>query len=53
MYYIFTFLSGGNPYIAKTENEKRRILRKYKGKTTKTANGYIINDKQKKQLFYN
>lgn len=46
MYYIFTFSSGANPYITKTENEKKRILRKYKGKTIKTANGYIINDKQ-------
>lgn len=30
MWFVFMYQSGGNPYIAKTEKERDRILRKYK-----------------------
>ena len=32
MWYWFNFESGANPYIAKTEAERDRIIRKYKRK---------------------
>jgi len=49
---IFNFKSGSNPYIAKTEKEKERILKKYKNyKISKTkglfAYIYTIDDTKK------
>ena len=30
MWYCFTFETGSNPYIAKTEEERDRVIRQYK-----------------------
>lgn len=45
---VFEFTSGSNPYIAKTEKEVKRLLRKYKGKVDwDEYNGnYIVDDKE-------
>ena len=44
-YTHFIFKSGANPYIAKTEDEAGRILRKYKNKAKKIKDGqYEIDD---------
>ena len=44
-YAHFEYASGGNPYIATTEKEKNRILRKYKGRVTEIKPGfYQIDD---------
>lgn len=41
----FSFKSGSNPYIAKTEKEKEKILKKYKNKVKELKpNFYEIND---------
>lgn len=47
---IFNFKSGANPYIAKTEKEKKRILKKYNNCEITKRRGlfmdiYTINDK--------
>lgn len=42
---LFKYENGGNPYIAKTEKEKNRILRKYKGNIEKIdENNYFIKE---------
>ena len=38
MYYHFEYSSGGNPYIAKTEKERDRIIRKH------TKAGDLVNE---------
>lgn len=44
-YTHFTYKSGANPYIAKTNKEAQRILNKYKGKVKETKKGfYEIDD---------
>lgn len=44
-YTHFTYKSGANPYIAKTDKEAKRILNKYKGKVKETKKGfYEIDD---------
>jgi hypothetical protein len=47
----FVFKSGGNPYIAKTEKEKQRILNKYKGKVKETKKGFYEIDDRKSDNF--
>lgn len=45
MWTHFSYKSGANPYIAKNDVEKRRILNKYKGKTKQIGDDmYEIND---------
>lgn len=49
---IFNFKSGSNPYIAKTEKEKERILKKYKNYEISKIKGlfayiYTIDDTKK------
>lgn len=46
---VFEFTSGSNPYIAKTDKEVKRLLRKYKGRVEwDTYNGnYIVDDKER------
>lgn len=48
MYYHFSYTSGANPYIAKTEKERDRIIKKHETAgeiVTETQNGfYIIDD---------
>lgn len=49
---IFNFKSGSNPYIAKTEKEKERILKKYKNHEISKTKGlfayiYTIDDTKK------
>lgn len=49
-WYHFEFTSGSNPYIAKDDREKKRILRKYKGKVTEVKpNFYRIDDREVKK----
>ena len=46
-YTHFTFKSGANPYIAKTEDEAGKMLRKYKNKAKKIKDGqYEIDDSE-------
>lgn len=46
----FEFTSGSNPYIATTEKEKNRMLKKYKGKIQEIKPGfYKVNDKNLKE----
>lgn len=51
MYYHFEYTSGSNPYVAKTDKERDRIIRKHEaaGETvTEIKPGfYIINDQRK------
>ena len=47
----FEYKSGGNPYIAKTEKEKQRILNKYKGKVKETKKGFYEIDDRKSDNF--
>lgn len=49
MFTHFSYISGSNPYIAFTDNEAKRIIRKYSGKKAK-KNGITI--KQIKPGFY-
>lgn len=49
MFTHFSYTSGSNPYIAFTENEAKRIIRKYSGRKAK-ENGIKI--KQIKPGFY-
>ena len=49
---IFNYKSGANPYIAKTEKEAKRILKKYKNKIISEQQGlfckyYTIEDTNK------
>jgi hypothetical protein len=42
---LFVYQNGSNPYIAKTEEEKNRILKKYKGKVEKIEeNRYLVKE---------
>ena len=49
MYYHFSYTSGGNPYIAKTETERDRIIKKHEtagDKLAEVSQGYyLIDDK--------
>lgn len=41
----FTYKSGANPYIAKTDDEAKKVLNKYKGKVKQVKDGeYEIDD---------
>ena len=55
MFYHFEYTSGGNPYIAKTEKERDRIIKKHitaGDKVTETKTGfYIIDDKHNTPAF--
>ena len=45
-YTHFKFTSGSNPYIAKTEQERDRLLKKYGDKVTKKSDTeYVVDDK--------
>lgn len=48
---VFKYKSGTNPYIAKTEKETERLLKKYKGRITKQITRftdiYIIDDRKR------
>lgn len=45
MWVLFEYENGGNPYIAKTEEEKDRILKKYKGKVVQVSDiRYFITE---------
>ena len=45
MWLVFIYKSGGNPYIAKTEKEQKRILKKYKDNFIKLdTRTYLIQD---------
>lgn len=47
-YYHFEYKSGANPYIAKTEKERDRLLRKYKDKVKKVDDtSFVIDDVEK------
>jgi hypothetical protein len=50
-YYHFEYKSGANPYIAKTEKERDRILRKYKNKVTKKNDKFFVIDDTEKDSF--
>ena len=46
----FTYEDGGNPYVAKTEREKNRLLRKYKGRIEKLSDmTYLVKSEVKKE----
>ena len=46
-WFTFKFKSGSNPYIAKTEEERDRIVKKYKGKVKEIKDGfYEVEDKE-------
>lgn len=53
MFYHFEYTSGGNPYIAKTEKERDRIINKHQkaGETVKEIKPgfYVISDNRKGQ----
>ena len=53
MFYHFEYTSGGNPYIAKTESERDRVVKKHTeaGDVVQEirAGYYIIDDKSKNQ----
>ena len=55
MFYLFEYISGGNPYIAKTEKERDRIIRKHEtagDKVKEIRTGfYIIDDKHNTPAF--
>lgn len=45
-WYVFEYESGANPYIAKSERERDRIIRKYQDRVEDLGNGnYIIHDR--------
>ena len=48
MWTLFKYENGGNPYIAMSEKETKRILRKYGKRAIKKATGfyYIMEEKQ-------
>lgn len=47
MYYHFTYTSGSNPYIAKTDAEKNRIIAKHKSDhITELDTGFYLIDDQ-------
>lgn len=54
MFYHFEYTSGGNPYIAKTETERDRIIKKHERTGEKVAEiragFYIIDDKAKNPI---
>lgn len=50
-YTHFTYKSGANPYIAKTNKEAQRILNKYKGKVKETKKGFYEIDDTKEDGF--
>ena len=50
-WYHFEYKSGANPYVAKTEKERDRLLRKYKGKVKKVDDtSFVIDDVEKSSL---
>lgn len=53
MYYHFEYSSGANPYIAKTEKERDRVINKHQkaGETVKEIKPgfYVISDNRKGQ----
>lgn len=47
-WYHFEYKSGANPYIAKTEKERDRLLRKYKNRVKKVDDtSFVIDDVEK------
>lgn len=52
MFYHFSYTSGANPYIAKTEKERDRVIRKHENAgdlVTETEPGfYIIDDEERR-----
>lgn len=42
MWTLFKYENGSNPYIAKTEEEKKKILIKYKNKIVKIDSDYFL-----------
>ena len=50
MWYHFQFESGANPYIAKTENEARKVIRRWQRKGWKVhqivGRYYVVDDGQ-------
>lgn len=50
-WYHFEYKSGANPYVAKTEKERDRLLRKYKGKVKKVDDTSFVIDDVKKSSF--
>lgn len=52
MFYHFEYTSGANPYIAKTEKERDRIIRKY-GAVKEISKGfYLIDDRRQNDIPY-
>lgn len=55
MYYHFEYTSGSNPYIAKTKEERDRIIEKHESAGDKITeiktNFYLIDDQHNTQLF--
>ena len=52
MWTLFKYEDGSNPYIAKTEKEKQRIINKYKNRIEKIQEDvYYIKEKQK-EIYY-
>lgn len=48
---LFRYENGGNPYIAKTEKEKNRILRKYGKRAIKEDDDlYFIKNEEKEKI---
>ena len=42
---LFKYENGSNPYIAKTEKEKNRILKKYENNIVKIGdNAYLVKE---------
>lgn len=42
---VFEFEHGGNPYVAKTNEERNRILKKYKGKVVQVSDiRYLVKE---------
>ena len=51
-WFHFEYESGANPYIAKTEKERDRILKKYNGKVDDLGDGsFLIHDSAEKDNF--
>ena len=49
---LFKYENGGNPYIAKTEKEKNRILKKYGNRAIKENDDlFIIKEEKREKTF--
>ena len=47
MWVLFEYENGGNPYIAKTEEEKQKMLDKYKEKALRISGArYFITESE-------